>query len=120
MITIENRFLLFFIFCMGVRFSIALVAKNINIKLLKYMGYIFFIVAIRFAYIYVNDTFYDIKTYQPFSDKIWWNDLRPIHSFFYLLFSYNAISGNKYAWIYLLIDVLLGLISFLTYYFINL
>jgi hypothetical protein len=53
-----------------------------------------------------------------FGDKIWWNNLRPIHGLLYLLFSYNAIIGNQNSWIYLLIDVSFGLISFLTKHFI--
>jgi hypothetical protein len=52
-------------------------------------------------------------------EKIWWNDLRPIHSIFYFLFAYNAIIGNKQAWVYLLADVLLGLISFSIYHYVN-
>jgi len=42
--------------------------------------------------------------------------LRPIHALLYLLFSYNAIIGNKDAWIYLFIDALFGLTSFLIYH----
>lgn len=42
----------------------------------------------------------------------------PIHALLYLLFSYNAIQGNKNAWIYLLIDVLFGLTSFLLYHLV--
>ena len=37
----------------------------------------------------------------------------------YFLFSYNAITGNKNAWIYLLIDVIIGLISFLIFHYNN-
>jgi hypothetical protein len=51
-----------------------------------------------------------------FGDKIWWNMLRPIHGLLYFLFAYNAINGNTGAWIYLLIDVLFGLASFLIHH----
>ena len=34
----------------------------------------------------------------------------------YTLFDYNAINKNRKAWIYLLIDVIIGLISFLVYH----
>ena len=56
---------------------------------------------------------------EVFGSKIWWNDLRPIHGLLYLLFAYNAIMGNKSAWIYLLVDVIFGLISFLTFHYYN-
>lgn len=114
--TIEKRFLLFLIGCIGLRSLIVYIAKNINIELLKYMGYLLLLPAFGFLYIYLTGI---RKTGgEVFGDKIWWNNLRPIHGLLYLLFSYNAINGNKTAWIYLFIDVLLGLTSFLTYHFI--
>jgi len=113
---IQKRFLLFLIGCIGTRLSLVYIAKNISINLLRYMGYLTLIPGIGFIYIYLTGS---RKTgAEVFGDKIWWNDLRPIHGILYLLFSYNAIIGNKNAWIYLLIDVVLGLTSFLVYHFI--
>lgn len=37
----------------------------------------------------------------------------------YLLFAYNAIIGNKNAWVYLLIDFVIGLISFIIFHYRN-
>ena len=86
-------------------------------KYLKYLGYLALLPAIGFMYIYVTGS---RKTgAEVFGEKIWWNNLRPIHSIFYFLFAYNAIIGNNQAWIYLLVDVLIGLISFLLYHYIN-
>jgi len=56
---------------------------------------------------------------EVFGEKIWWNDLRPLHSFIYFLFAYNAIIGNTNAWMYLLADVIIGLFSFLIFHFKN-
>ena len=56
---------------------------------------------------------------ETFGEKIWWNDLRPVHAMLYFLFAYNAIIGNQQSWIYLLADVLLGLISFLIHHYVN-
>ena len=114
--TIEKRFLLFLIGCIGLRLLFVYIAKNIDTELLKYMGYLLLLPAFGFIYIYLTGI---RKTgAEVFGDKIWWNNLRPIHGLLYLLFSYNAINGNKTAWIYLFIDVLLGLTSFLTHHFI--
>jgi hypothetical protein len=114
--TIDKRFLLFLFGCIGSRLLLVYIAKNIDIKLLKYMGYLLLLPAFGFFYIYLTGT---RKTgAEVFGDKIWWNDLRPIHGLLYLLFSYNAINGNRNAWIYLFVDVLFGLASFLTYHFI--
>jgi hypothetical protein len=80
------------------------------------MGYLLLLPAFGFFYIFFTNS---RKTGpEVFGDKIWWNNLRPIHGLLYLLFSYNAITGNKNAWIYLLVDVLFGLIVFLAHHFI--
>jgi hypothetical protein len=114
--TIQKRFLLFLIGCIGSRLLLVYLAKNVSLNYLKYMGYLAFLPAFGFIYIYLTGT---RKTgAEVFGDKIWWNNLRPIHALFYFLFAYNAINGNKSAWIYLLVDVLFGLTSFLTYHFI--
>lgn len=114
--TIQKRFILFLMGCIGSRLLLVYIAKNIKVKLLKYMGYLLLLPAIGFFYIYltgIRETGLEV-----FGDKIWWNHLRPIHGLLYLLFSYNAIHGNKSAWLYLFIDVLFGLTSFLMYHLI--
>jgi hypothetical protein len=113
---IHKRFLLFLIGCIGTRLLFVYIAKTINIRLLRYMGYITLLPAIGFMYIFITGA---RKTGpEVLGDKIWWNDLRPIHALLYFIFSYNAINGNPYSWIYLFIDVMLGLVSFLVYHFI--
>ena len=80
------------------------------------MGYLLLLPAFGFIYIYLTDS---RKTGpEVFGGKIWWNDLRPLHAILYLLFSYNAINGDTNAWIYLLVDVVFGLASFLVHHFI--
>lgn len=114
---IQKRFLLFLIGCIGMRSLFVFIAKNINITYLPYLGYLALLPAIGFAYIYLTGS---RKTGQEvFGEKIWWNDLRPLHSLLYFLFAYNAIIGNKNSWIYLLIDVVIGLLSFLIFHYFN-
>lgn len=43
--------------------------------------------------------------------KIWWNSLRPVHGTNYLLFTLLAYMGWKYAWVFLLIDVVIGIVA---------
>lgn len=113
----QKRFLLFLIGCIGTRFIFVIIAKYINSKYLKYLGYLALLPALGFIYIYLTKS----RTTGPetFGKKIWWNNLRPIHSILYFLFAYNAIIGNKKSWVYLFADVLIGLVSFLIYHFIN-
>jgi hypothetical protein len=115
--TIQKRFLLFLIGCIGTRSLFVIVAKMISLNYLPYLGYLALIPAIGFIYIYLTGS--RNTGGEVFGDKIWWNNLRPIHALLYFLFAYNAINGNKNSWIYLLIDVIFGLISFLTYHFLH-
>ena len=112
-----KRFLLFLFGCIFVRFLFVYAAIYANKKILKYMGYLALLPAIGFIYIYMTGS---RKTgAEVFRDKIWWNDLRPIHGILYFLFAYNAIRGNTQSWIFLLIDVLFGLFSFLVFHYKN-
>ena len=111
----QKRFLLFLIGCIGVRSILVLLAKNASVYNLKILGYLALLPAIGFIYIYLTGS--RQTGAEVFGEKIWWNSLRPIHATLYLLFAYNAINGVKSAWIYLLIDVILGLISFLVHHY---
>ena len=115
--TIQKRFLLFLIGCIGTRALFVYLAKIANKTYLRYMGYLSLLPAIGFIYLFLSGSRKTGK--EVFGDKIWWNNLRPIHGIIYLLFAYNAINGNKLAWIYLLIDVIIGLISFLGFHYYN-
>jgi len=114
---VQKIFLLFLIGCIGTRMLFVIIAKYINVKYLKYLGYLALLPAIGFMYIYLSG----IRNTGGgvFGEKIWWNDLRPIHSILYFLFAYNAIVGNKQAWIYLLIDVLFGFFCFMVHHYLN-
>jgi hypothetical protein len=114
---IQKRFLLFLIGCIGTRTLFVYLAKNANKIYLKYMGYLSILPAIGFFYLFFTGS---RKTgAEVLRDKIWWNNLRPIHGLMYSLFAYNAINGNDLAWIYLLVDVIIGLVSFLIFHYYN-
>ena len=116
MAPLQIRFIMFIFGCIGIRTLLVIITKNINIKYLHFFGYIALLPAIGFIYIFLTGA---RKTgIEVGGDKIWWNYLRPIHSLLYFLFAYNAIHKNKQSWIYLLIDVIIGFISF-TIYHIN-
>jgi len=81
---IQKRFLLFLIGCIGSRTLFAILAKNTGVNYLPILGYIALLPAIGFMYIYVTGS---RKTgVEVGGEKIWWNDLRPIHAvlYFYL------------------------------------
>lgn len=114
---IQKRFLLFLIGCIGTRSLLVYVAKTIPIHYLPFLGYLALIPAIGFTYIFLTGT--RQTGAEVFGDKIWWNNLRPLHALLYGLFAYNAILKHRFAWKFLFIDVAIGLVGFLTYHFIH-
>ena len=113
--TIQRRFFMFLIGCIGTRALFAILAKNINIQYLPILGWIALIPALGFLYIYVTGS---RKTgIEVGGDKIWWNCLRPVHSLLYFLFAYNAITKNTNSWTFLALDVFIGLVAFLSHHY---
>ena len=53
---------------------------------------------------------------EVFGERIWWNDLRPVHGFLYALFAILALQRNTKAWIVLLVDVAIGLTAFIMHH----
>lgn len=115
--TIQKRFLLFLFGCLGLRTFFVYLAKILPTEYLKIMGFIALIPASGFLYIYLTGI--RQTGTEVFGDKIWWNNLRPIHSILYYGFAYFAINGkHNIAWKFLLADVLVGLSSFLIHHYI--
>lgn len=105
-----NKKIVLFVFgCLLVRFSFVLIAKNINKKMLPLLGKIAIIPAIWFLVLY----FGDLRQRGALNQKIWWNNLRPLHSILYFTFVYLALNKNDKAYIPLLLDVLIGLLVFI-------
>jgi len=115
--TTQKRFLLFLFGCIGTRSLFVYLAKTVNKTYLQYMGYLSILPAIGFFYLFLTGS--RQTGAEVFGDKIWWDNLRPVHGLLYLLFAYNAINGNTFAWIYLLVDVIIGLVSFLSFHYYN-
>jgi hypothetical protein len=113
--TLHKRFLLFLIGCLGTRFLFVYIAKTVSTEYLPYLGYLALLPAVGFFYIFFTKS--RQTGAEVFGEKIWWNDLRPVHGTLYALFAYNAINKNTYSWVYLLVDVLIGLSSFLIHHY---
>ena len=111
MLSYNSRMKMFLFGCLGSKIVLVLSAKFVNKTHLLYMGYTALIPALGFAYIYITGS---RKIGYEAGGKIWWNNLRPMHSVLYLLFAYNAILGHQnVAWKFLMGDFALGLIAFL-------
>jgi hypothetical protein len=115
---IQKRMLLFLICCIGVRLSLVCIAKYSSETIQHLLGLVTLYISIGFFYRYISGT----RTTGPetFGEKIWWNDLRPIHGMLYLLFTIMVFTSmRQYAWIVLLIDVVIGLAAFLHFHYKN-
>jgi hypothetical protein len=111
-----RRFLIFIIGCIGFRAALVYAAAKLSMTHLKYMGYLALLPVIGFFYIYLTGA--RATGPEVGGEKIWWNDLRPIHGTMYALFAYNAINGNPDSYLYLLADVTFGLTAFLVHHFV--
>lgn len=110
-----RRLLLFLIGCIGARTVLAYTAYKLSKEHLRILGYVALIPAIGFTYIYVTGS--RRTGLETFGEKIWWNDLRPLHAALYFVFAYSAITGEEYAWKFLAADVIIGLVAFLYHHF---
>ena len=102
-----KRILLFLIGCMGARLALVYIAYTIPLKWLPYMGMLAIVPALGFTIIYLGGL---RKTgAEVFGERIWWNDLRPLHALLYGLFAYFALRKEQdVAWRILLLDVCVG------------
>lgn len=91
-------------------------AQTLNGKLLKLLAIIGSIISFGFMFIYITG----IRNtgVETMGRPIWWNHLRPVHSFFFASFAIMAFIGNKNAHIPLALDVIVGFSSFVAKYFI--
>jgi hypothetical protein len=109
----KKRIALFLIGCIGVRSALVWLAYAYP-AYLPLMGIVAIAPAIGFLTIYLGD----LRKTGPevVGDRIWWNNLRPIHGFLYGLFAYMALNQDNRAWIVLLIDVMIGFIAFTSHH----
>tara|TARA_B110000305_G_C18857848_1_gene367419 strand:- start:20 stop:397 length:378 start_codon:yes stop_codon:yes gene_type:complete len=115
--SIQKRFALFLGACIPLRFLIVYLVKNIHINYLHYLGYIALIPAFGFLYLYFTGKRQTGPETQ--GAPIWWSKFRIIHGLLYLLFAIYAINKIAFAYQFLLLDVIIGLILFLWHHFIS-
>jgi hypothetical protein len=110
--TETKRILLFLFGCIGLRSYIVYLSSKK--EYLSYMTVPAFLIGFGFLYIYFTNS----RQTGPevFGDKIWWNDLRPLHGLLWISFAILAALKNENAWKLLLADVLIGLISFINFH----
>jgi hypothetical protein len=124
--TETKRIALFLIGCMGARSLMVYLAYQKSTRL--YAALFTTLVAIGFMYIYLTGSrktgpevsiFAGREANKVFGDRIWWNDIRPLHATLYATASL-MIWSNTYAndaWKVLLLDLFIGLFAFVNKHF---
>lgn len=102
-----------FYLCIITRLILVYIAKNMNLNNLYYLGYVTLLPAIGFMLIYLTNS--RQTGIEVGGKRIWWNNIRPIHSILYFIFSIGAIYHYN-LWYVLLIDVIVGIISYIIHY----
>lgn len=112
---IQKRFLLFLGGCIPTRLLFAYISKSSSLEINQILAMFAFIIGTSFIYIFITGS---RKTgLETGGEIIWWNNLRPLHAFFYYLFAYMVYTKNiKDAWKVIVIDVVIGLISFIIFH----
>lgn len=111
---VMNKTYAYLIGCIGTRVLLAYAAKNASPDTLRKMGYVALLPAIGFMYLYVNEL---RKTGFEAQGKIWWTNLRPLHSILYLLFAVYAIKQETFSWLPLALDAAIGIIVWYMHYY---
>ena len=112
---VKSRMLIFLVFCIGARFGLAYLAKNISNSYLTVYSLIIGIIGVSFLFLSVTGL---RKTgAETGGNPIWWGHLRPIHGILYvlaggLLFYRHRCWGSQV----IVVDTLIGLTAFLLYH----
>ena len=111
-----KRYLVFLGLCIPTRSLLTYIAKTIDKKYLPYMTIITLPFAIGFFKIYFFGDKRADNQLTWANGKVWWNELRVIFGLIYFTFSICALLKFEFSWIFLLVDVIFGLGSFLIYH----
>jgi len=95
--------------CIGARALLVILAKNAPPAWLNLMGFLALLPASGFLYLFWSGA---RKGNGVFGEKIWWQSLRPIHAILYGLFAFFALTGRREAWVFLLLDLVIGVTGF--------
>jgi hypothetical protein len=112
-----RRTLLFLVGCIGTRLLFVYLAFSSPLEYLPYLGGLALLPVFGWLYILITGS---RKTgLEVGGERIWWNDLRPIHMLNYAAFSVAALTKNKNAYLLLAWDVILGLFAWINHHFIS-
>ena len=117
-----QRYLRFLALCIPTRISLIFLSGYLKDKkiLKNIFNIITLCIGIGFTYIYFfGSKTADSQLVWANEKTIWWNDLRIAHGLNYLFFSYFYFTNNHSCCYFLILDVILGLLSFSNHHFLS-
>ena len=111
---IYKRIVLFLFGCIPVRMLFVYLAKTLAKRNVNFLATVLSIPMIGFLYLYITNS----RQHGPetFGSLIWWHRLRIVHFSMYLIFILLVIQHNEYAYVPLLVDVIIGFVAFVIYH----
>lgn len=102
-----------FLICIISRLIISFISFKFqnNKNVMIFLSVIYFILGTGLIYNFLVKT----RKVGAFNNKVWWDNLRPIHSFLFLSFSYLAIYHQEHSWKPLFLDSIIVSIYYLYY-----
>lgn len=110
-----RRNLLFLIGCLGVRGMLVVAAYLLPLNYLKYLGFIMLLFAAGFGGTWALGL--RQGPLGGFGTKMWWQEHRLYHAINFLAFAILAIKKNRFSWLILLFDWILGLSFFMNQHY---
>jgi len=105
----------YYIICIFVRLSLAYCVFFVQKMPIRYMFVLlYFILSIGALYQYIVKT----RRIGAFNNKVWWDNLRPIHSLLFLFTSIGLFYKYKYSYMFLLLDTLISILGFINNHYV--
>ena len=95
--------------CLGLRLFLALMAKYYLDLSYKYLIVLYLLIAGG-----MMNAFYMQKSCT--GKASWWNKIRLLHALLYVLFAVSTLQGKTYGWVFLVVDVVVGFVAFMSMY----
>jgi hypothetical protein len=109
---VQKLFLLFFFMCIPLRLAFVYLAKNYT-NYLPLIGVLSSIAVVG----WISNFYFNTRTKGILGQEVWWNNMRPVHIFLYIIFTILAFNKNKSAWVIGLLDVIIGITAFLMFHY---
>ena len=108
-----NSDLVFLCGCIPARLFLVVLMSQISQRFLRYSGFVALLPAIGFISLFM----FDLRkvAIETNGKPVWWNSMRPIHGLLYLGFALYAIKCHKFAYIFLMLDLVFAIILFVFY-----